>query len=123
MPDDASPSTSGEGASAEIASVDFYWRPGCGFCMMLERSLTKAEVPLAKRNIWEDPGAAAVVREHANGNETVPTVVIGDVAMVNPPAGQVLEVLHTKAPHLLPEDWEPPQPGPVARAARRLLGG
>jgi glutaredoxin len=35
-------------------------------------------------NIWDDPDAAAFVRSVADGNETVPTVVVGDRAMVNP---------------------------------------
>ena len=107
----------------QINAVDFYWRPGCGFCMMLERSLGKAGVPLEKFNIWDDPNHASTVREHANGNETVPTVVIDDVAMVNPSADQVMGVLSAKAPHLLPEDWTPPEAGVMGRTARRLFGG
>lgn len=103
--------------------VDFYWRPGCGFCMMLDRSLSKAGVPMHKHNIWDDPAHAATVRDWANGNETVPTVVIGDVGLVNPSANEVISVLSQKAPHLVPDGWEPPQPGRVASAARRLLGG
>ena len=74
-------------------TVDFYWRPGCGFCMLLSRRLKKAGVPMAKYNIWDEPKAAAFVRSVANGNETVPTVVIGDQAMVNPSAKQVINAL------------------------------
>lgn len=107
----------------ETTDVDFYWRPGCGFCMMLERGLTKAGVPLDKHNIWDDPAHAETVRGWANGNETVPTVVIGDVGLVNPSADDVISVLATQAPHLVPEGWEPPQPGRLANAARRILGG
>ena len=106
-----------------IDAVDFYWRPGCGFCMMLERGLNKAEIPLAKHNIWDDPAHAEIVRSHANGNETVPTIVIDDVAMVNPSTDEVITVLTAKAPHLVPDGWEPPQPGRLGQAARRLLGG
>jgi glutaredoxin len=73
--------------------VDFYWRPGCGFCSRLERHLTDRGVALRKHNIWEDPAHAAVVRSIANGNETVPTVVVGDVGMVNPSADAVLRAL------------------------------
>ena len=76
-----------------IDAVDFYWRPGCGFCMMLERGLNKAEIPLSKHNIWDDPAHAEVVRSHADGNETVPTIVIDDVAMVNPSTDDVITVL------------------------------
>jgi glutaredoxin len=91
--------------------------------MMLDRSLGKAGVPMQKHNIWDDPADAATVRQWANGNETVPTVVIDDVGLVNPSADQVIAVLAQKAPHLVPDGWEPPQPGRVANAARRLLGG
>ena len=73
--------------------ITFYWRPGCGFCMLLERNLGRLGVTLDKRNIWEDPEAAAAVRSIANGNETVPTVVVGDIAMVNPSAARVLDAI------------------------------
>jgi len=103
--------------------VDFFWRPGCGFCMRLERDLVAHGVPLQKHNIWEDPAHAATVRTHANGNETVPTVVIADTAMVNPSADDVLTVLQVKAPSLVPAGWTPPEPGRLSQIAARLLGG
>lgn len=109
--------------NGDLTGVEFYWRPGCGFCMMLDRSLSKAGVTIHKHNIWDDPDHAATVRGWANGNETVPTVVIDDVGLVNPSADEVIGVLAVKAPHLVPDGWEPPQPGRVANAARRLLGG
>ena len=107
----------------KISSVDFYWRPGCGFCMSLDRNLSKAGIPMSKHNIWDNPADAAAARNMANGNETVPTVVIDGIGLVNPSTNQVIAVLSEKAPHLVPEGWEPPQPGRVANAARRLLGG
>lgn len=107
----------------QITAVDFYWRPGCGFCMMLDRALGKVGVPMHKHNIWDDPADAAIVRRWADGNETVPTVVVDGVGLVNPSAAEVLSLLSRKAPHLVPEGWEPPRPGRVADAARRLLGG
>ncbi len=85
-------------------AVTFYWRPGCGFCMGLERGLGRAGIPLDKRNIWEDAEAAAVVRSVARGNETVPTVVVGEVALVNPSVAQVFAALESEAAHLLPAD-------------------
>ena len=106
-----------------IDAVTFYWRPGCGFCMMLDRSLSKAGIPVDKHNIWDDPAAAATVRELARGNETVPTVVIGEVGLVNPSADEVMLTLGREAPHLVPEGWTPPEPGRVGRAMRRALGG
>ncbi len=73
--------------------VVFYWRPGCGFCMMLQRGLDSRDIVYETRNIWEDGDAAAYVRSVAGGNETVPTVVVGDTAMVNPTIDQVLTLL------------------------------
>lgn len=87
---------------SEIA-VEFYWRPGCGFCMNLERALTQAGLPYTKVNIWEDPEAAARVRSVANGNEVVPTVFVGPAAMVNPSLAQVTEAVREHAPELLPQ--------------------
>ena len=107
-------STDGDRADA----VHLYWRPGCMFCTMLQRGLTKARIDTVDHNIWDDPADAAVVRSHANGNETVPTVVIGSTGMVNPSAAQVAAHLTAHAPHLLPDDFEPPKPGLI----ERLLG-
>lgn len=73
--------------------VTFYWRPGCGFCVMLRQRLESAGVHLDARNIWEDGDAAAFVRSVARGNETVPTVVVAGQAMVNPSADRVLSLL------------------------------
>jgi mycoredoxin len=52
-------------------------------------------------NIWADPDPAAVVRSIGDGNETVPTVVVGDIAMVNPTTSQVLDAVRIQAPELL----------------------
>jgi Trk K+ transport system NAD-binding subunit len=51
--------------------VHYYWRPGCPFCSMLRRGLDKRGIATVDHNIWEDSEAAAVVRSHARGNETV----------------------------------------------------
>ncbi len=87
------PSPDAPAGAAPRPQVEFFWRPGCPFCMLLERSLDSEGVTLTKRNIWEEPEAAAIVRSVADGNETVPTVRIGEVAMVNPSARQVMAVL------------------------------
>lgn len=65
--------------------------------MRLERNLAAMGIALDKRNIWEDAEAAAVVRSVARGNETVPTVLVGDIALVNPSAGQVVAALEEQA--------------------------
>ena len=87
-----------------IEAIDFYWRPGCPFCMFLEQALTKANVPMTKRNIWDDPDAAAFVRSVAEGNETVPTVTVGNRSFVNPSPDDLAKVLAAEAPHLLRQD-------------------
>lgn len=100
-------------------AVHYYWRPGCPFCTMLRRGLDGLGIVTVDHDIWQDPEAAAEVRRHARGNETVPTVVIGGTGMVNPSAREVAEHLVHHAPHLLPDGFELPEPGLV----RRLLGG
>lgn len=109
-------------APTPAEQIDLYWRRGCGFCAMLRRKLDQLGIDRVEHDIWAEPADAAVVRDHANGNETVPTVVIGDVGMVNPSAKQIIEYLMAEAPHLLPEGFEPPEPGPVERTLGRILG-
>ncbi len=104
-------------------TIDFYWRPGCPFCMNLERKLDKLELPLEKKNIWDDQDYAATVRSIADGNETVPTVVIGEAKMVNPSADQVLKALSVQAPELIPDGVEVPEPGGFAKKLNKYLGG
>ncbi|WP_063739994.1 glutaredoxin family protein [Amycolatopsis jejuensis] len=78
-----------------------YWRPGCPYCSRLLGDLDRIGLPVRKVNIWEDPQAAAHMRAVAGGNETVPTVVVGDTAMVNPRAGAVLNAVRAHAPDSL----------------------
>lgn len=101
--------------------VDLYWRPGCGFCSSLRRQLDKLGLDRVEHNIWDDPSLATTVRQHANGNETVPTVVVGGVGMVNPSAGDLIAHLAEHAPHLLPTGVEASTPGPVGRAIGKIF--
>lgn len=104
-----------EASADDVPTVEFYWRPGCMFCSALRRKLRNAGVALDERNIWEDPDAATFVRSVANGNETVPTVVAGEDALVNPTVAEVLTCLgQTSAEQ---------RPGRVAGVVQRLLGG
>jgi hypothetical protein len=48
-------------------------------------------------NIWEDERAATAVRAVAGGNETVPTVFVGSVALVNPDVDDILAVTSGRA--------------------------
>ena len=67
---------------------------------------------MAKHNIWEDPADAAIVRSLANGNETVPTIVIDDIGMVNPSADEVITVLSSR-----PRTWFPRAGSPATESA------
>lgn len=88
--------------SAEpITAVEFYWRPGCPFCIALRRRLSRRAIPIHPMNIWEDPDAAARVRAATGGDETVPTVFVGQRSLVNPSVGQVESLLRDIAPELL----------------------
>lgn len=91
--------------------------------MSLERKLDKMNLPLNKKNIWDSKEDAAAVRRIANGNETVPTVVVGDAEMVNPTSDQVLQAISNQAPDLLPDGVDVPVPGKMSRKLNRLLGG
>ena len=108
--------------SGSADQIDLYWRPACGFCSSLRNQLDRLGIERVEHNIWDDPSEAAVVREYARGNETVPTVVVRGVGMVNPSAAAVAAHLTEHAPHLLPEDFEAPQPGPVSRALGKIFG-
>lgn len=115
-PDD--PMLDGRTDDADPVAVHYYWRPGCPFCMMLRRGLDKAGIETVDHNIWDEPDAAAVVRAHAGGNETVPTVVIGDIGLVNPRAKDVVAHLDAVAPELLRAGHDTESPGFLSR----LLG-
>jgi mycoredoxin len=104
------------------AAVTVYWRPGCGFCGALFRRLERAGLDVERVDIWADEEAAAFVRSVARGNETVPTVRVAGIALVNPTGDEVLRAVAAHAPELLPESYEPPAPGLAARTLGRLLG-
>lgn len=61
-----------------------YWRPGCLYCLRLRIRLGWSARRLHWVDIWRDPAGAATVRTFNDGNETVPTVVMGDHALTNP---------------------------------------
>jgi len=107
--------------AAAPTRIDLYWRPGCGFCSALQRKLDKLGIDRVEHDIWDNGDDAAIVRQHANGNETVPTVVIGDRGFVNPSAGELVAFLTEHHPHLLPDGFEPPQPTAASRLTSRIF--
>jgi len=86
----------------DSSMVTMYWRPGCPYCMRLRWGLRRQGVDFGEVNIWEVPEGAALVRSLAGGNETVPTVLIGDVSMVNPSARQVIAEIRAQNPESAP---------------------
>ena len=59
------------------------------YCKMLRMSLARRRVEANWHNVWEDPEADAFVRRVNGGDQTVPTVAIGDTVLVNPSAREV----------------------------------
>lgn len=100
-----------------VAEVVLYTRPGCAFCSSLRRKLRRSGMPVREIDIWQDNDAAALVRKAAGGSETVPTVVVGEVTLVNPSYRQVVEVVHQLAPELV----DTPTPVSGIRAFIRRL--
>ncbi|MEO5839148.1 MAG: glutaredoxin domain-containing protein [Acidimicrobiales bacterium] len=100
-----------------------YWRPMCAFCGSLRRQLDKHRIEYHLVNIWDNPAGAAYVRSVARGHETVPTVSVGTVALVNPTVQAVLAAArkHTRAS--VPTNYEAPQPRGLFRLIARVLGG
>jgi len=80
------------------SEVTVYWRPGCPYCSRLRRDLHRLGLPVTEVNIWEDPAGSAIVRSAAGGNETVPTVIVGSTALVNPSAKAVVETMQGDDP-------------------------
>jgi mycoredoxin len=64
--------------------VVLYTRPRCPYSFRLRRKLRRRSLPFREVNIWQDASAAAAVRAVAGGDETVPTVQVGDRWLVNP---------------------------------------
>jgi glutaredoxin len=83
--------------------VVIYWRPDCPYCLDLLLRLKFTRLRYRKVDIRKDAEARAFVRSVADGNETVPTVVVAGQAMVNPSKRQLIEVAQSRAPHAFRE--------------------
>lgn len=79
--------------SGHEARVVVYTRPGCPFSMKLRTKLRLAGIPFESVDIWADDEARALVRQVNGGNETVPTVQIGEQFLTNPALGEVRATL------------------------------
>ena len=111
--------TSDVGHIDEVQAIQFYTRPGCGISASLGRRLRRLGFAVEYHDIWRDASAAAFVRSVARGNETVPTLVVGDAVLIAPSVRKVMAAAAEHAPHLLPEPVTPsPRRGWTARLRR-----
>ncbi len=84
--------------AASAVKLLIYWRPGCLYCARLRWGLRRRRVAVEELNIWSNPVAAAFVRSVNGGNETVPTVVVAGVTLLNPSPRQVKRELERRFP-------------------------
>jgi mycoredoxin len=95
------------------AGIVVYRRAGCPFCASLRRKLRRGGVATVERDIWADADAAAFVRRHAGGDETVPTVDVAGTVLVNPTLREVLAAARRAGlavPEPRPAWWRRPRP-------------
>lgn len=78
--------------------IEVMWRPGCPSCASLRRGLSRAGVATIEHDIWSSADAAARVRGATRGDETVPTVFVGDRALVNPSVREVVDAIRAADP-------------------------
>ncbi|MBA2576800.1 MAG: NrdH-redoxin [Euzebyaceae bacterium] len=76
-----------------MPDVTVYWRPMCGYCEVLKRTLERRGVAYESVDIWADRPEAEVVKTATGGDEIVPTVRIGNRFLVNPSADEVEALL------------------------------
>ena len=109
---------------APAATIEVLWRYGCLYCTRLRWGLRRAGVPTVERNIRMDPAAAALVRSITGGDETVPTVLVGTQALVNPSVADVLAAAGWERPDEAPEALgSVPPPAPAPSAGLRSAAG
>jgi glutaredoxin len=95
-----------DSAGSKNVSIDqsrftLFRRPGCPYCVRLRRSIRRSGVEVNEINMWEDPSGVAAVRSVTAGSEIVPTLMIGDRAMVNPSPRQALREIGAPVPDVL----------------------
>lgn len=72
------------------APLTMYTTQWCAFCRRLKSQLARDGITMTEVDIERDPAAAEYVMSVNGGNQTVPTVVFPDGAvLVNPSAAQV----------------------------------
>ena len=70
--------------------ITLYSTPWCGYCHRLKAQMDREGIAYTEVDISEEPDAAAEVKRHNGGNQTVPTLVFPDgSALTNPSLAQV----------------------------------
>ena len=91
------PQPIGAAAAKELSARDgrpiVYWRPGSFACLRLRLMLLFQTRRVLWVDVWRDPQGLAEVRALADGQDTVPTVVVKDDARVGLDPGWVHSVL------------------------------
>ena len=105
--------------ASPTSRIEVLWRPGCPYCAWLRRGLARASIDTVERDIWSDPDAAARVRAATGGDETVPTVIVGSRALVNPSVAQVVSAVRAE----FPDDAEALVGAAPTTETRPLAGG
>ncbi|MFA1544874.1 mycoredoxin [Actinomadura chokoriensis] len=84
----ATPTTAqGTGLSGQLTMYTTTW---CGFCRRLKSQLARDGIEMIEVDIERNPEAADFVMSVNGGNQTVPTVTIGDkIVLTNPSAKEV----------------------------------
>ena len=77
-------------------------------------------IPFEAVNIWRTP-TPRPARAAAQGNETVPTIVIGEHSLVNPTAAQVESLLRQVTPWPGGHPGQSARPAPVVAAENHFL--
>ncbi|WP_024800061.1 glutaredoxin domain-containing protein [Nocardia sp. BMG51109] len=87
-----------------MPELTVYRRRGCPYCSRMRRVLNRHGIVHREVDIWNDPRAAEFVRSVADGNETVPTVMLRTATeqrqWVNPNPKWLMAVVAADAPEL-----------------------
>ncbi|QFG25046.1 mycoredoxin [Actinomadura sp. WMMB 499] len=77
-------------AEVPAGQLTMYTTTWCGFCRRLKSQLARDGIEMVEIDIERDPKAAEFVMSVNGGNQTVPTVLVGDkVVLTNPSAKEV----------------------------------
>lgn len=70
----------------EAGSITMFSTTWCGYCRILKNGLKREGIGFTEVNIENEPGAAELVMQANDGNQTVPTVVYPDGSTATNPS-------------------------------------